>query len=284
VTAGVSVVIPVRNGLPHLAAQLDAVASQTWAGPLEVVVVDDGSTDGSFELAAATAGVRVLRSAGRAANGARNTGIAAARHDVIVLLDADDLVDRGAVDAHVRALGDADVVVGATNYFGLPAYDDEPRFDPAPRPPTSPFGGPPAGAFCNASFRRSVWEAIGGLDERISGVDDIEFCWRAQAAGFRLEYAPDAVVAYRQRSSWRSIWRQQHGWATAHPLLFRQYRWLPLERPSMRSVVRRWGWCVRHAPAALLSGDAARRREFVRLGAMSTGRIVGSVRHRTLYL
>ncbi len=103
----VSVVIPVRDGLPDV---LDAVASALAqsAPPLEVVVVDDGSRDGSGDAIEARFGgapgpeVRVLRGRFGSAGAARNAGWRAARGDIVLFLGDDILAAPGLVAAHAR--------------------------------------------------------------------------------------------------------------------------------------------------------------------------------------
>lgn len=86
----ISVVIPLYNKAAYLAATLRAVHAQTWQ-PDQIIVVDDGSTDGGAAIAEATPGVTVVRQSNGGVSAARNTGIAAATGDLVAFLDADDL-------------------------------------------------------------------------------------------------------------------------------------------------------------------------------------------------
>src|SRR5437588_128820 len=85
----VSVVVPVRNGRKFLAQGLETVLGQTLP-PGELIVVDDGSTDDTAEIARGF-GARVISNSGCGASAARNTGVAASRADIIAFLDHDDL-------------------------------------------------------------------------------------------------------------------------------------------------------------------------------------------------
>ena len=85
----VSVIIPLHNGEPYLAQALDSVAAQDY-GALEIVVVDDGSTDGGAAIAASR-DVVLIRQEQRGAGAARNTGIDRARGEILMFLDQDDL-------------------------------------------------------------------------------------------------------------------------------------------------------------------------------------------------
>ena len=86
----VSVIIPVHNGERYLQECLSSVVAQTWR-PLDVIVVDDGSTDRSAAIAEGVEGVTIIRQANAGVAAARNAGIAAARADCIALLDQDDV-------------------------------------------------------------------------------------------------------------------------------------------------------------------------------------------------
>jgi glycosyltransferase involved in cell wall biosynthesis len=86
----ISVIIPVFNGERFLAGALESVVAQD-AGPLEIIVVDDGSTDQSATVAQRFPSIRLIRQAQQGIAGARNTGVQAARGDYLAFLDADDL-------------------------------------------------------------------------------------------------------------------------------------------------------------------------------------------------
>jgi glycosyltransferase involved in cell wall biosynthesis len=102
----VSCIVPVHNGAAFIAEALASIFAQ--AGPaLDVVVVDDGSSDNSAGIAAAFSGVRVHRKAQAGVAAARNDGLALARGDLVAFLDADDLWLPGKLAAQLAAL-DAD--------------------------------------------------------------------------------------------------------------------------------------------------------------------------------
>lgn len=131
----VSVVIPCFNARPWIEATLASVEAQTWR-PLEIVVVDDGSTDGSSEWLQAQASggrIRLQRQANQGQPAAFNAGLSVARGTYIQFLDADDLLDPDKISAQVRRLaGRVDAV--ATCAWGR-FYGDDPgatSFKPEP--------------------------------------------------------------------------------------------------------------------------------------------------------
>jgi len=107
----VSVVIPCYNAAPFLRETLESVLAQTHP-PLEVVVVDDGSTDDSSRIAESFGPpVRVIRQQNQGESVARNRGIAAARGEWVALLDADDVWEPRKLEMQITALSDAHNVV-----------------------------------------------------------------------------------------------------------------------------------------------------------------------------
>ncbi len=112
----VSIVVPVYNeslGLPHT---LDAVctAMESWDGSWELIVVDDGSTDGSDRIAEGCERARLIRHPRNMGVGAaRKTGVRNARHDAVVMLDGDATYPADRIPGLVRQLRDYDMVVGS---------------------------------------------------------------------------------------------------------------------------------------------------------------------------
>ncbi|NUR86498.1 MAG: glycosyltransferase, partial [Nonomuraea sp.] len=118
----VSVVVPIYDVEPYLAACLESLAAQTWRD-LEVVMVDDGSPDGSAEIAARFAErdsrFRLFRQRNAGLGAARNAGIARARGELMMFVDSDDLLPLGAVEAMVSTLArtGSDFVTGNVSRF-----------------------------------------------------------------------------------------------------------------------------------------------------------------------
>jgi len=250
----VSVIIPCLDAEGTIAGQLEALSNQEYGGPVEVIVADNGSIDRSVEVARAFDGVVVLDASGvRGPNHARNAGARAASGDVILTCDADDVAGSGWVSAMVAALGEADLVGGGLDYARLnPASQEwpDPRLLENPR-----FGFLLSASGANFGIRRVVLESLGGWDESVDGgPDDTELCWRAQLAGYRFVYAPEAVVHYRLRQTGRALARQGYEGGLRLSLLFGRYRARGL---GMRPIA---GVAARHAayltfmwPLALVS-------------------------------
>lgn len=211
----VSVIIPNWNGAVHLPTCLESLRRQTWRS-LEVIVVDNGSVDGSLDLLAREyPEVRVLAlGANRGFAGAVNAGIRAARGEFIVLLNNDTEADphwleevvaaferhpeAGLVASKMLLFDRRDVFHTAGDYYrvdGRPGnrgvwetdrgqYDQEEYV-------FSACGG-------SAAYRRAMLEEIGLLDEDFFySCEDVDLAWRAQLAGWRCVYAPRAVVYHK---------------------------------------------------------------------------------------
>jgi glycosyltransferase involved in cell wall biosynthesis len=220
-----SVVIPTYDAEATLGAQLDALARQRFDGTFEVVVADNGSTDGSAALARSYVDrlplLRVVdASRAQGVSVARNEGVRAARTDLLLVCDADDVVEDGWVAAIVAALTEHDFVGGVLHGFGEPgaAALTVPFAEGMDALPTA-FGRRPYAVGANMGFRRWVFEVVGGFDETFpAGAEEVDFAWRAADHGAVPQLVPDAVVHYRARVGFRRLAQQryQSGLGTAH--------------------------------------------------------------------
>lgn len=276
----ISVIIPVWNGMPHLEGQLRAVAGQECGTPWEVVVADNGSSDGSRELARAWADQReefhlIDASAVRGPSAARNAGVRVARGDLLAFCDADDLVGSGWLRACVEALGSTEVVSGVFDFWSLNGREESPPIPPA----TRQMGFLPAGLGANLAVRREAFDKVGGFDEDLQVAEDIDLCWRLQLDGLRFGIAPEAVVAKRGRTGVRQLVAQGYAYGLSAPSLYRRYR-AHGARPDLTGALRSWLWLVVSIPRL---GRVERRQQWARTVGMRIGRLVASARHRVLF-
>ena len=270
----VSVVIPTHDGVPLLGEQLDALVRQTYSGPIEVVVSDNRSSDGTaafarrwsppldLVVAAADEGVGV--------NHARQAGVRASHGALVLICDADDVVSPEWVERMVDALADHDVVGGPLRLDRLNPphviawYPEEP-IDRLP----ATEGVMPYAIGANCGFHRRVFDAIGGYDVALAGGgDDIDFSWRAQRAGFRIGFAPGAWIDYRLRSDLGSLFRQMRARGRGVAALHRKSG-LSLSGRGALSGPRLLWWLCSRAPFAAV--DRRRRGSWVRAIAFEWG-------------
>lgn len=276
----ISVVIPARNAEDTLGIQIEAVLAQEVDAPIELIVVDSASTDSTAALASSYPGVRVIGLDVPGANRARNAGIAASRGDLVLLCDADDVVLPGWAAALFEASAEADYLGGTLAFTALNDARCRVRWglrtvsrrgdtlDPLPAPMS-----------CNCGFRRSLWQAVGGFDERLlTGNDDYEFFWRASHAGYSYQNVPEAVIEYRLRDRPSTILAREFKYGRADTKVQSISRSYGRRPDPIAKVVRVWCWVVKEAVLGLVSRH--HRWAALRIGARRLGRLVESARSR----
>lgn len=280
----VSVIIPVRNGAAVLPGQLKALANQDYDGAWEVVVVDNDSHDATADVALAwktkMPQLRVITARRHGVNHARNAGATAARGDVLLFCDADDVATPSWLRAMASAACTADIVGGYLDYDTLnsPRARSSRMPNPRDRLPVVYEFLPYAVGAC-FGVRTDVFTALGGFNEAYvgCGAEDVEFCWRAQLASYSLGYAGDAVMQYRLRDRLWPMARQNFCYGQGAARLFRDFRAHGSIPGNTRQAVEHWQWLVRHL-WHLSSTDRA--AWWISHFAWHLGRLVGSIKHR----
>jgi glycosyltransferase involved in cell wall biosynthesis len=281
----ISAIIPVRNGEATLRAQLEALARQTYRGAWEIVIADNGSTDGSTVLArrVAPAGVplRVVDASARSGSSfARNVGAEEARGDFLAFCDADDEVTPRWLEALAAAAREWDAVTGPQDATALNEPEVQNWRPPrAVELPTSGFL--PYAPSCNLGVWADVYKRTGGFDEEYPQAHDVEWSWRAQLLSFTLGFAPDAVVQYRYRTTMRGVARQAYVSGVDSARLYRDYRTRGMDQPSIWGGVRVWIWLIARTPYL---ATRERRGIWVRRAGEAWGRLIGSARFRVMFL
>jgi glycosyltransferase involved in cell wall biosynthesis len=282
------VIIPVFNGDAHIGEQLAALAAQTYTGRWELVVADNGCTDGTLHVVREWRGrlpaVTIADArARRGINHARNTGAAAARGDFLAVCDSDDVVSPGWLAAIATAAPHSHLVGGRNEWEVL----NEPTiiaWRPS-RPMTALMRGHgflPYASGGNLGVWTQVARAIEWDEAFVFGSSDQDFAWRAQLAGYRLTFAPDALVHLRFRRSLVALARQYYGYGRSGPQLHRAFRGHGIPMPDNRDALERWRQLATQLPD--LWGSRERRGGWIRMAAFRLGRLVGSVRARALVL
>ncbi len=188
----VSVVIPAFNAEHYLGETLESVLAQTYE-PVEVIVIDDGSTDDTADLARRYP-VRLLQGPNGGRSVARNRGLDVARGDLIAFCDADDLWLNRRLEAQVGVL-DGDPRLGVVS------CQVEPFIQPGmPRPSWFGLGQMQTRRALLTSallVRRELFETVGGFDPRYRIVQDTDWVARAISSGTRIGYVDEVLVRYR---------------------------------------------------------------------------------------
>ncbi len=196
--SAISVVIPVFNGERYLAAAVESVLAQDLAAA-EILLIDDGSTDGSAEIASGLAAraptVRLVRREHEGGAQALNHGIALAAGERLAFLDADDLWLPGKLSLQAAAL-DADpaldLVFGQMRQFISPelAPEEQARLH-------CPAGPQPGHVISSLLARRSAFERVGRLAADLRTGWFIDWCMRGADLGLRQATLPEVVLARR---------------------------------------------------------------------------------------
>ena len=280
----VSVVIPARNAARTLDEQLQALREQDYAGSWDVVVADNGSTDGTADVARARASALRLRivdaSAMRGAAYARNCGWRSATGDLIAFCDADDVAAPGWLSGLVAAAASADLAGGPYEFQRLNASRRPPWWDGKSLPRGHGFLPFMVGG--NIAAWREALTTLGGFDETYRELQDVELSWRAQCMGLRLRFAPDAVVHCRYRTRFGDVAVQHYRQAVQQAHLYRDFRSHGMPRTKTSRFFRVVGSLLIDVPRCATSRDF--RWGWMRRASDQLGRVAGSVRYRVLYL
>lgn len=225
----VSVVVCAYNAADTIGECLASLDALTYPD-VEILVVNDGSKDGTGEIARGFSRARVIDIPNGGLSAARNVGLHEATGEIVAYTDADVRVDRDWLTYLVQPFLVSDVV-GSGGPNVVPA-DDPWMAQCVARAP----GGPTHVLLddrvaehvpgCNMAFRREALLAIGGFNPLyVKAGDDVDLCWRLQARGWRIGFAPAALVWHHHRASIKAYWRQQVGYGEGEA-------WLMYEHPD----------------------------------------------------
>jgi cellulose synthase/poly-beta-1,6-N-acetylglucosamine synthase-like glycosyltransferase/peptidoglycan/xylan/chitin deacetylase (PgdA/CDA1 family) len=223
VTDPVTVIVPAYNERTTIAAAVRSLASGILAHPaIEVLVIDDESSDGTAEEVQRLGlpNVRVVRVPGGGKAAALNVGLALARHELVVMVDADTVVAPDAIHRLVQPFADPRVGAVAGNVkvgnrrrligrwqhieYVIGFNLDRRLYESLDCMPTVPgaLGG----------FRRSAVRGAGGLS-RATLAEDTDLTMALHRAGWRVVYEETAIARTEAPSTLRQLWRQRYRWS-----------------------------------------------------------------------
>ncbi len=204
----VSVIMPAYNVEPYIGDAIRSALAQTFTD-FELIVVDDGSKDGTAEvvkaLARQDARVQLVQQANRGLAGARNSALRAARGEFFALLDSDDLWEPEFLAeqmAILQARPEVDIVTGNGWCLGGAKHGQlaRPCPDPRPTPDLGSIIGDEWCVFIMSVFRRKVYTTIGPFDEEMRSNEDYDYWLRAAVAGFAFARNDRPLGHYRIRT------------------------------------------------------------------------------------
>jgi glycosyltransferase involved in cell wall biosynthesis len=214
----ISVQVPCYNGERYLGEALESACTQV-PPPTEVIVVDDGSTDGTAMIAEGFGGpVRCIRASHRGTAAARNTGLAAMRGPLLAFLDADDVWPAGSLACRLDALmADAHLGMagGLVEQFISPELPDDVRNKYLC--PSEPSRGRVPGALL---MRRGVVDLVGGFDESLRMAEVVDWAVRADAAGVVTGMVEQVVL--RRRIHGGNSGASNHAWRADYLRVIKQ--------------------------------------------------------------
>ena len=239
----VTVIVPAYNERTTIAAAVGSLAAGTHPGS-EVLVIDDESSDGTAEQVERLRlpNVRVVRVPGGGKAAALNAGLALAQHELVVMVDADTVVDRDAIHRLVQPFADAAVGAVAGNVkvgnrrtlvarwqhieYVIGFNLDRRLYETLDCMPTVP------GAL--GAFRRSAVRDVGGLS-RATLAEDTDLTMALNRAGWRIVYEDTAIAHTEAPSTMSQLWRQRYRWSYGTMQALWRHRHAVVERgPSGR--------------------------------------------------
>jgi GT2 family glycosyltransferase len=255
----VEVVIPVYNGLQTLPGCLDAVLRQTLA-PEAVWVVDNGSTDGTYEWLQERQRMeprlRVLRELRRGQAAARNAALRLVEAEVVAFTDADCVPETTWLEQLLPPYADpgvgavAGAVLGHEPRNPVERYLSVAGFPTPPEPRLVDAYAFPTVAFytANLSARSRVLRDLGGFDPAMPPADDLDLCARTLTAGWKMAYTPEARVRHVHRSRAWAMLRRLYEYGASRPKLLRK------NCPGLLYTLagRRW-WTWKGGPTGCLN-------------------------------
>lgn len=252
----ISVVVPVFNAEKTVCACLESLYGQTCK-PLEIIVVDNGSTDGTAAIIgemihrSKDTPIQCLRENRRGPSFARNRGAFQARGEIIAFLDADCIANSSWLDCVSRSFSCSEIGAVAGSVIGFDRETTIGKFHALftlrALPSSRLFhefnlvsGGFPA---ANLTIRSTLFRSLGGFDEKLPFfAEDHDLCARIYQSGVQIFFNKEAIVYHQHRQSLRSTWHQSFGFGTGHATMLKRHfpRILLIELPRWHALSERW--------------------------------------------
>ncbi len=224
----VSIVVASYNGASTLRTCLQSLQKLNYPD-YEVILVDDGSTDASEEIAGDFPSVRYFKHASNEGlSVARNTGITASTGEIVAFTDSDCRADEDWLYYLISDLINS-------RFAGIGGHNLLPPDDAVTAACVMVSPGGPAHVMitdrlaehipgCNMAFYKWALDSIGGFDPiyRKAG-DDVDICWRLQQRGYRIGFSPAGFVWHYRRNTVRAYLKQQAGYGDAEAMLERRH-------------------------------------------------------------
>lgn len=286
----VSVVIPVKDRAAELRRCLESVWAIDYPRELlQVIVVDDGSSDSSASVAASL-GALVIPSGGRGRGpaAARNAGASVAGGEILAFIDSDCTASGKWLAELIPAFSDANVVAVGGFVDGMCRESAVDRYE-AVMSSLSLGGREQVGASgddtfylpsCNLLVRRAPFTRAGGFNEAMHVGEDVDLTWRLRDLGWTIAYLPVGRVYHEHRSTLRSFMSRRFDYGTSEGTLQRLHplRHKKMVIPPLLALIfflcltaPFTGWWLLAAAAAILAVDTAMVSRRLRLNGVPVG-------------
>jgi GT2 family glycosyltransferase len=277
-TPELSVIVPVRNGADSLPPLLRSLEAQTLPRErFEVIVVDNDSSDGTADVAAAH-GAHVVSEPIANRSRARNRGAEAASTSLYAFTDADCVADARWLESLLACADRAPLVAGEVELRVRDRPNAIERFEALWRFGQSAWVEQGWAATANLLVHAEAFDAIGGFDPTWRHIgEDADFCFRARDAGHALGYCPEALVSHLGESELRPFLRRffLHGYSVNQM----HYRWglgyRAWRSPAPALAGERALRDIGHAPESFDRGEWRRMARLARAGYAA--RVAGSL-------
>jgi glycosyltransferase involved in cell wall biosynthesis len=222
----VSVIVCCYNAESTLDECLKSLSNLRYPS-CEVIVIDDGSNDATYEIATRF-NIRCTRVANGGLSAARNLGIEISTGEIVAFIDSDAYADQDWLYYLVSALEEhGAAAVGGPNLSPLSDGFIAQCVDESPGNPTCVLVDNQAAEHipgCNMAFCKEIFKSVGVFDaqHRAAG-DDVDLCWRILVANRKIVYHPSALVWHHRRPTIKAYLRQQRGYGFAEAHLQRRY-------------------------------------------------------------
>jgi len=223
----VSVIAPTYNRKEMLMECLTSLFNQTYPKDrYEIIVVNDGSTDGTEEVLKeyakkAPCAFKWLTQQNRGPSAARNLGVKNARGEIICFIDDDCVAEKKWIENLISGF-----VMEKIGGVGgkIKAYNPKTSVEKYARMDQESAIRNSFLITCNAAYRRDVLESVNGFDSNLRyGGDDIDVGIKVKQMGYELKYAPDAIVYHKHRTTLNDLVKQRYNYGVGEAILSKKY-------------------------------------------------------------